>query len=50
MLIDGLSAERVLFQDRVTGSRQVQMLDLLLQSFRGRVVPSSAAETTAATR
>ncbi len=50
VLIDGLSAERVLYQDRVTGSRQVQMLDLLLQSFRGRVVPSSAARTTAATR
>ena len=50
VLIDGLSAERVLFQDRVTGSRQVQMLDLLLQSFRGRVAPSATAGTTVATR
>ncbi len=33
VLIDGLSAERVLYPDRVTASRQVQMLDRLLASF-----------------
>jgi AcrR family transcriptional regulator len=37
VLIDGLSAERVLYQDRVTAQRQVEMLDLLLRSFRGAV-------------
>jgi AcrR family transcriptional regulator len=34
VLIDGLSAERVLYPDRVTPQRQVEMLDHLLQSFR----------------
>jgi AcrR family transcriptional regulator len=34
VLIDGLSAERVLYPDRVTSQRQVEMLDLLLSSFR----------------
>jgi AcrR family transcriptional regulator len=34
VLIDGLSAERVLYSGRVTPERQVQMLDLLLASFR----------------
>lgn len=33
VLIDGLSAERVLYADRVAPERQVQMLDLLLSSF-----------------
>jgi AcrR family transcriptional regulator len=34
VLIDGLSAERVLYPDRVTPQRQVEMLDQLLRSFR----------------
>jgi AcrR family transcriptional regulator len=33
VLIDGLSAERVLYPGRVTADRQVQMLDSLLASF-----------------
>jgi AcrR family transcriptional regulator len=33
VLIDGLSAERVLYPDRVTPQRQVQLLDHLLRSF-----------------
>jgi AcrR family transcriptional regulator len=36
VVIDGLSAERVLYPDRVAPERQVQMLDLLLASFRSR--------------
>ena len=44
VLIDGLSAERVLYQDRVTPERQVEMLDLLLRSFRGGAVPTAAAD------
>jgi hypothetical protein len=34
-LIDGLSAERVLYPSRVPPDRQVQMLDGLLDSFTG---------------
>ena len=34
VLIDGLSAERVLYSGRVTPERQIQILDLLLSSFR----------------
>jgi AcrR family transcriptional regulator len=34
VLIDGLSAQRVLYQDRVTPQRQVEMLDHLLRAFR----------------
>ena len=34
VLIDGLSAERVLYPDRVTPARQQQMLDELLGSLR----------------
>ncbi|HYZ53575.1 MAG TPA: TetR family transcriptional regulator C-terminal domain-containing protein, partial [Streptosporangiaceae bacterium] len=34
VLIDGLSAERVLYPDRVTPDRQQQMLDKLLDSLR----------------
>ncbi len=34
VLIDGLSAQRVLYPDRVTPRRQVEMLDALLASFR----------------
>jgi AcrR family transcriptional regulator len=34
VLIDGLSAERVLYPDRVRSDRQVAMLDHLLDSFR----------------
>jgi AcrR family transcriptional regulator len=33
VLIDGLSAERVLYPDRVSADRQVQLLDRLLASF-----------------
>lgn len=36
VLIDGLSAERVLYPDRVTPRRQVDMLDKLLASFGAR--------------
>ena len=39
VLIDGLSAQRVLYPDRVTPQRQVEMLDRLLGSFRS---PSAA--------
>jgi hypothetical protein len=34
VLIDGLSAERVLYPDRVTPDRQQQMLDALLDTLR----------------
>jgi len=34
VLIDGLSAERVLYPDRVTPDRQQQMLDELLGRLR----------------
>jgi AcrR family transcriptional regulator len=34
VLIDGLSAERVLYPDRVTPRRQIEMLEALLDSFR----------------
>ena len=34
VLIDGLSAERVLYPDRVTPARQQQMLDQLLGGLR----------------
>src|SRR3984957_18801637 len=34
VLIDGLSAERVLYPDRVTPARQEQMLDQLLEGLR----------------
>ncbi len=45
VLIDGLSAERVLYPDRVTPGRQVQMLDRLLRSFglTDRPISDSAA-------
>ena len=43
VLIDGLSAERVLYPDRVTPQRQIQMLDQLLISFAGHPVPPGAA-------
>jgi AcrR family transcriptional regulator len=36
VLIDGLSAERVLYPGRVTPQRQVEMLETLLDSFRRR--------------
>jgi AcrR family transcriptional regulator len=41
VLIDGLSAERVLYPDRVSPERQTQMLDRLLHSFAApaRAVP-----------
>jgi len=40
VLIDGLSAQRVLYPDRVTAERQVEMLDRLLRSFQ----PAEARE------
>jgi len=36
VLIDGLSAERVLYPGRVTPQRQIEMLESLLDSFRRR--------------
>jgi len=42
VLIDGLSAQRVLYQDRVTPQRQVGMLDQLLDNFRSST-PAAAA-------
>jgi hypothetical protein len=36
VLIDGLSAERVLYPGRVTPRRQIEMLESLLDSFRLR--------------
>jgi AcrR family transcriptional regulator len=50
VLIDGLSAERVLYQDRVTPERQVQMLDLLLRSFRAGAVSAAAGDGASAAR
>ncbi len=44
VLIDGLSAERVLYPDRVTPQRQVDMLDRLLVSFRSVAVTPTGAE------
>jgi len=44
VLIDGLSAQRVLYPDRVTPQRQIQMLDHVLHSFR----PSAPSPQTAA--
>jgi len=41
VLIDGLSAQRVLYPDRVTPHRQAEMLDKLLRSFQ----PAATRET-----
>jgi len=43
VLIDGLSAQRVLYPDRVTPQRQVEMLDRLLASFRPAPVVAAVA-------
>lgn len=43
VLIDGLSAQRVLYRDRVTPQRQVEMLDQLLRSFRAAVPAGTPA-------
>jgi len=43
VLIDGLSAERVLYQDRVPPGRQIDMLDQLLNGMRAG--PASAPQT-----
>ena len=48
VLIDGLSAERVLYPDRVSPERQVQMLDRLLTSFRSASVVTPSAGLAAA--
>ena len=45
VLIDGLSAQRVLYPNRVTPERQVGMLDHLLDSFRS---PAAAAPSLTA--
>jgi AcrR family transcriptional regulator len=45
VLIDGLSAERVLYPDRVTPGRQVEMLDRLLRSFAASDLVGEAAPT-----
>jgi hypothetical protein len=50
VLIDGLSAERVLYHDRVTVQRQVEMLDLLLRSFRGGGVAAGTGDSASADR
>jgi len=39
VLIDGLSAERVLYPDRDPSDRQVGMLDHLLDGFRAKPTP-----------
>jgi AcrR family transcriptional regulator len=44
VLIDGLSGQRVLYPDRVTPDRQVEMLDHLLRSFRPSAPQQVAAE------
>jgi AcrR family transcriptional regulator len=44
VLIDGLSGQRVLYPDRVTPQRQVEMLDHLLRSFRPPPSPRQEAE------
>jgi AcrR family transcriptional regulator len=44
VLIDGLSAERVLYPDRVSAQRQVQMLDYLMRSFQPQ--PQHASEVS----
>jgi AcrR family transcriptional regulator len=41
VLIDGLSAERVLYPDRVSPGRQVAMLDHLLDGFRAKPAPGA---------
>lgn len=43
VLIDGLSAERVLYPNRVSPERQVQMLDSLLASFAARSMQATPA-------
>jgi AcrR family transcriptional regulator len=40
VLIDGLSAERVMYQDRVSAQRQTEMLDQLLGTFRAELAPA----------
>jgi AcrR family transcriptional regulator len=51
VLIDGLSAQRVLYPDRVTPKRQIEMLDRLLGSFRSppAAVPEAAVGAAADT-
>ena len=43
VLIDGLSAERVLYPDRVIPRRQVEMLDQLLRSFQHASTPEAVS-------
>ncbi|HEX9518314.1 MAG TPA: TetR family transcriptional regulator C-terminal domain-containing protein [Streptosporangiaceae bacterium] len=44
-LIDGVSAERVLYPDRVPPQRQADLLDQLLRSFRAGQAPAAAVQT-----
>jgi AcrR family transcriptional regulator len=44
VLIDGVSAERVLYPDRVPPERQVDLLDELLGSLRARDDPAAAVQ------
>jgi AcrR family transcriptional regulator len=46
VLIDGLSAERVLYPGRVTADRQVQMLDSLLASFAAQRFAAGATQAS----
>jgi AcrR family transcriptional regulator len=48
VLIDGLSAERVLYPDRVTPERQIRVLDRLLSSFRSPATAMPARSLGAA--
>jgi AcrR family transcriptional regulator len=47
VLIDGLSAQRVLYPDRVTPERQVQMLDRLLRAVAAKPAPLPVPADTA---
>jgi AcrR family transcriptional regulator len=49
VLIDGLSAQRVLYPDRVTPQRQTQMLDRLVASFRRPVTAAAVDRASAGT-
>ena len=44
-LIDGVSAESVLYPDRVPPQRQADLLDQLLRSFRAGHLPAAAVQT-----
>ena len=50
VLIDGLSAQRVLYPDRVTPERQVEMLEHLLSSFQPPPAPARPEASVGAAR